>query len=150
MGWAWCLASVRGTLINYFDGRIDDVRIYNRALSAAEIAALAGGATTAPSITTQPANQTVNAGQTATFSVAATGTAPLAYQWQKNAVNISGTTAVSYTTPVTTLADSGALFRVIVSNSAGSVTSNSATLTVNAPPVINSSPTATPNPTQLK
>jgi hypothetical protein len=85
----------------------------------------------APTITTQPANQTVTAGQTATFSVVAAGTAPLTYQWQKNGSVISGATAASYTTPVTTTADSGELFRVVVSNSAGNVTSNSASLTVN-------------------
>src|SRR5467141_2725551 len=86
----------------------------------------------APSITTQPASQTVTAGQTASFSVAATGTAPLAYQWQKNSVAISGATSSSYTTPATTTSDSGAQFTVVVSNAAGSVTSRAATLTVNA------------------
>ncbi|HEV1994173.1 MAG TPA: hypothetical protein VGR03_07575, partial [Candidatus Acidoferrum sp.] len=85
----------------------------------------------APTITTQPANQTVTAGQTAMFSVVAAGTAPLTYQWQKNGSVIPGATAASYTTPVTTTADSGELFRVVVSNSAGNVTSNSAMLTVN-------------------
>jgi hypothetical protein len=88
-------------------------------------------AAVAPTITTQPANQTVTAGQTATFSVTASGTAPLSYQWQKNAAPITGATAASYTTPVTTTADSGELFRVVVSNLAGSATSNTATLTVN-------------------
>ncbi len=48
----------------------------------------AGGV--APSITTQPQNQSVKAGATATFSVAATGTAPLAYQWSKNGTAIAG------------------------------------------------------------
>jgi hypothetical protein len=85
----------------------------------------------APTITTQPTAQTVTAGQTATFTVVASGTAPLTYQWQKNGSDITGATATSYTTPVTTTADSGALFRVVVSNTAGNVTSNSATLTVN-------------------
>jgi hypothetical protein len=85
----------------------------------------------APSITTQPANQTVTVGQTATFSVVAAGTAPLTYQWQKNNVNISNATASSYTTPATVLGDSGAKFRVIVTNSVTSVPSNAATLTVN-------------------
>lgn len=85
----------------------------------------------APSITAEPANQTVTAGQTATFNVTASGTAPLSYQWQLNAADIPGATAASYTTPVTTTANSGEMFRVVVSNSAGSVTSNSATLTVN-------------------
>ena len=88
-------------------------------------------AATAPSITTQPANQTVTAGQTASFSVSATGTAPMTYQWKKNGTSISGATASSYTTPATTSADSGSTFSVTISNSAGSVTSNNATLTVN-------------------
>jgi len=85
----------------------------------------------APTITTPPANQTVTAGQSATFSVVATGTAPLAYQWQKNGSDITSAASLSYTTPVTTTADSGELFRVVVSNTAGNVTSTSATLTVN-------------------
>ena len=88
--------------------------------------------TGAPYIIAQPVNQTVTAGQTATFSVIAAGTAPLAYQWQKNGANIAGATAASYATPVTTTADSGEQFRVAVSNSAGSVTSMPATLTVSA------------------
>ncbi len=87
----------------------------------------------APTITTQPTNQTVMAGQTATFTVIATGTAPLAYQWQKNSVNITGATAASYTTPATTTADSGSTFAVAVSNTTGTVTSNAATLTVTPP-----------------
>jgi O-glycosyl hydrolase len=87
-------------------------------------------AAVAPTITTQPANQTVTTGQTATFTVAATGTAPLSYQWQKNGTDISGATAASYTTPATASSDNGDVFYVTVSNSIGSVTSNSATLTV--------------------
>jgi hypothetical protein len=89
----------------------------------------------APTITTQPVNQTVTAGQTATFTVVAGGTAPLSYQWQKNGANIAGATATSYTTPATATTDSGSTFAVVVSNTAGTVTSNSATLTVNAAPV---------------
>jgi len=88
--------------------------------------------TGAPYIIAQPVNQTVTAGQTATFSVTAAGTAPLAYQWQKNGADISGATGASYTTPVTTTSDSGEQFRVVVSNSGGSVTSMPATLTVSA------------------
>jgi hypothetical protein len=83
------------------------------------------------SITAQPANQTVTAGQTATFAVVASGSVPLTYQWQKSGTNISGATAASYTTPVTTTADSGEQFRVIVSDSSGSDPSRIATLTVN-------------------
>src|SRR6266478_1162499 len=87
---------------------------------------------TLPSITTQPASQTVTAGQTAAFTVAATGTAPLTYQWKKNGTAVSGATSSSYTTPATTSSDNGAQFTVVVSNSAGSITSNAATLTVSA------------------
>ncbi len=94
-----------------------------------------GGSTTSNqmpvSISAQPANQTVTVGQTATFSVAATGTSPLTYQWRKNGANISGASAASYTTPATASTDNGAKFDVVVSNYAGSVTSTMATLTVN-------------------
>ncbi|PYU52847.1 MAG: pyrrolo-quinoline quinone [Acidobacteria bacterium] len=93
------------------------------------------GGAIAPYISTQPANQTVSVGQTATFSVGAAGTPPLTYQWQKNGADIPGATSSSYTTPATTSADSGAMFRVVITNSAGSVTSNSATLTVSTGPV---------------
>ena len=84
----------------------------------------------APSITTQPSNQSVTVGSTATFSVVATGTAPLTYQWQKGTTPITGATAASYTTAATTSSDNGAQFEVAVTNSVGSITSNAATLTV--------------------
>ena len=88
----------------------------------------------APSITTQPANRTVTAGQTATFSVTATGTTPLSYQWQQGATPISGATAASYTTPPTTTSESGTQFSVVISNAISNVTSSAATLTVTAAP----------------
>jgi hypothetical protein len=100
-------------------------------------------AASAPAITTQPSNQTVTAGQAASFSVSATGTAPLAYQWQKNGTVLAGATFSAYTTATTTMSDNGAQFTVIVSNSAGSVTSSTATLTVNAAAVV---PTITTQP----
>jgi len=84
-----------------------------------------------PQITTQPFNQTVSAGHTGTFSVVATGTAPLTYQWKKNGTAIVGATASTYTTPATTIADSGSTFAVTVSNAVGSEPSSMATLTVN-------------------
>jgi Immunoglobulin domain len=95
---------------------------------------------TAPTITTQPANQSVAVGQTATFSVVASGTAPLTYQWRKNGTNIAGATSASYTTPATVIGDNSAAFTVVVSNGAGNITSNPATLTVTqavAPRIIN-------------
>jgi hypothetical protein len=55
----------------------------------------------------------------------------LRYQWRKNGADIAGATKNSYTTPPAVPEDNGSLFSVVVSNSAGSVTSNDATLTVN-------------------
>ncbi|MBU1425357.1 MAG: immunoglobulin domain-containing protein, partial [Gammaproteobacteria bacterium] len=91
--------------------------------------------TAVPAITTQPANVSIMEGQAATFNVIATGSAPLSYQWRKNGTNIVGANSASYTTPATLLTDSGASYSVVVSNSAGDVTSNNATLTVTATPV---------------
>jgi uncharacterized protein (TIGR03790 family) len=89
-------------------------------------------AAVAPSLTAQPVSTSVTAGSSATFNVAVTGTAPLSYQWRRNGVNISGANAASHTTPATTSGDNSAQYSVVVSNSAGSVTSNAATLTVSA------------------
>src|SRR5712664_3655927 len=88
-----------------------------------------GGGTqvVAPLLTVQPVSVTVTAGQPATFSVSASGTAPISYQWRKNTANISGATASSYTTPATTTADNGSKFDVVVGNSVGTVTSSQAT-----------------------
>jgi hypothetical protein len=88
-----------------------------------------------PSIMTQPSNQTVTTGQKATFTVAATGTAPLSYQWQKNSTAITGASSASYTTPATATGDNGSEFRVVVSNSAGNAMSDMAKLTVTPAPV---------------
>jgi hypothetical protein len=91
--------------------------------------------TSAPSITLQPSDQAVAAGQAATFTVSASGTAPLSYQWQRGSTPISGATAASYSTAVTVAGDNGSTFAVIVSNTSGSATSRSATLTVTNGPV---------------
>src|SRR2546423_1607072 len=111
------------------------VVVSNAAGSATSSAAMltVSAAAVAPSITMQPASQTVTAGQTASFSVAATGTAPLTYQWRKNSAAVSGANSSSYTTSATASSDNGAQFTVVVSNASGSATSNAATLTVNAP-----------------
>src|SRR6266850_947014 len=101
------------------------------------------GANQPPTIVIPPADQTVTAGQMATFSVTASGTAPLSYQWQKNSADISGATLASYTTPATTAQDNGAQFRVVVSNPVGSTTSGTATLRVQSPPVADAGPDQT-------
>ncbi len=95
----------------------------------------------APTITTQPLGQTVTLGSAATFSSVAAGTAPLSYQWFKNGTSVSGATSASYTTPATVAGDNGAAFTVQVTNAAGNITSNPATLTVNLPPTISTQPT---------
>ncbi|HEY8995861.1 MAG TPA: immunoglobulin domain-containing protein, partial [Lacunisphaera sp.] len=90
-----------------------------------------GVGATAPSISNQPSSQSVTAGQSASFSVTASGTAPLSYQWRKDGNNISGATSATYSITSTVTGDAGA-YSVVVTNSAGSATSNDATLTVNA------------------
>lgn len=98
----------------------------------------------APGISAQPAAASVTEGQTASFSVTATGSQPLSYQWRRGGASIAGATASTYTFTAT-LADNGAAFSVVVSNSAGSVTSGAAALTVNAAqvaPAISTQPAA--------
>jgi hypothetical protein len=68
----------------------------------------------APTIMTQPVDATVNAGEAASFAVAADGTAPLSYQWQRDGADIAGATAATYSTPPTAAPDNGATFRVVV------------------------------------
>jgi hypothetical protein len=94
----------------------------------------------APSITVQPADQTVTEPATATFNVTATGSAPLTYQWQRSTsgafADVAGATSATYVTPATVRAsDNAAQYRVQVTNSAGTATSNAATLAVNPAPV---------------
>jgi glucose/arabinose dehydrogenase len=91
----------------------------------------------APSITQHPADRTVSAGQPASFSVAASGSGPLSYQWQRDGTNIAGAASTTYTLASASGADNGARFRAVVTNPFGSATSNDALLTVtgNAPPV---------------
>ncbi|HXZ19633.1 MAG TPA: immunoglobulin domain-containing protein, partial [Candidatus Acidoferrales bacterium] len=89
-----------------------------------------GGLPQPPSITTQPMNQTVPVGQSATFSVTATGTSPLSYQWYENGMLLQGATSSSYTTPPTTAGDNGDIFSVTVTDLGGITTSNTVTLTL--------------------
>jgi hypothetical protein len=94
---------------------------------------------TAPTITSQPSSRTVAPGASVTFSVRASGPAPLRYQWQRNGSNIAGATSEDYTITSVAQADNGARFRAIVSNDFGSTTSAEAVLTVSA----SQAPTAT-------
>ena len=92
-----------------------------------------------PAIVTPPANATTVAGSNVSFTVTASGTAPLTFQWRKNGVNISGATSATLTLVNVSAADA-ANYSVTVTNAAGSSTSGSATLTVLGPPAITSQP----------
>ena len=102
-----------------------------------------------PGISKQPQNVSVKAGEQATFTVKATGT-DLTYQWQinrnngKGFVDITGADKVSYTTGVADMLCNGYKYQCVISNSAGSVTTNAATLTVTE------STTPSPDPVSYK
>jgi uncharacterized lipoprotein YddW (UPF0748 family) len=85
-----------------------------------------------PSITTQPQSQSISQSASAIFTVTATGSAPLAYQWRLYATNIASATASSYTRANVQPADAGP-YSVVVTNAFGTVTSSNALLTVISP-----------------
>jgi len=102
------------------------------------------GALAAPTISVQPTSKTTEEGQPTVFSLAASGNPSLTFQWRKGGVAISGATSTSYTISNTQTSDAGT-FDCVVTNSQGSVTSDSVTLTVNPfeagdPPVITLQP----------
>ena len=140
------VSSAGGT--TYFAGSMDEGSLYSRVLTAAEVQAiyLAGSAGkcpvggTAPTITSQPVSQTVVAGGSVSFSVTASGTAPLSYQWSWNASNtLAGATNATLLLTNVQVSQAGN-YAVLVSNSAGSVISSNALLTVVTAPTITSQP----------
>ncbi len=84
---------------------------------------------TLPVIVSHPESQSATQGEVVTFSIVATG-GSLVYQWQRDGIDIPGASNTSFTTPPIMQGDDGAVFRVTVSNSAGSVTSDQAILIV--------------------
>ncbi|QRO00061.1 PQQ-dependent sugar dehydrogenase [Archangium violaceum] len=114
-----------------------DGALYYLARGSGQVGRIAYTASLPPSIAQQPANALVSVGYPATFTVSASGEPPLTYQWQRGGVNIAGATSPSYVLNSAQLADSGARFRVVVTNGLGSTTSAEAVLTVtsNKPPV---------------
>ena len=102
-------------------------------------------AASALAIVAAPANQVVTVGQSAAFSVLASSSGGVTFQWMKGGSAIAGATGYTYTTPVATAADDGTAYSVKVSNGSTSVTSASATLQVVAPsvPTITTAPAAT-------
>ena len=109
-------------------------------LTSSAVTLTVTAAVVAPALTVQPAAQTATAPATATFSVTVTGTAP-GYQWQRSTdngatwVNIAGATAASYSTGSTDVSMNASQYRVVVSNSAGSVTSAAVVLSVTPTPI---------------
>jgi len=135
-------SSVSSGLNSQVHGRIDDARIYNRALAAADVFMLYTNNAYAPIISEQPQSATATVGQTATFWVSANGLPTLSYQWQSNSAPIAGATSAVYTTPALTSSADQATYNVVVTSSFTnlSTTSSSATLTVssNTPPTVSS------------
>ncbi|MBI5769404.1 MAG: immunoglobulin domain-containing protein [Verrucomicrobia bacterium] len=95
----------------------------------------------APTISSQPAALTLERGASATFTVVATGTAPLSYQWSRNGTALAGATAATLTLANAQPDDLGT-YTVRVTNSAGSVTSSAASLNLRLAPVITTPPRA--------
>ncbi len=93
----------------------------------------------APAIANQPQSQAVLVGSNANFSVGASGTAPLFYQWQFNGTNIALATGSSYTVSNAQTNNQGN-YSVVVTNAVGAVASSNALLTVDAPPAITNQP----------
>jgi hypothetical protein len=105
-----------------------------------------------PTIATHPASRSVQAGGSTTFTVAATSAVALSYQWLKSGLALNGATSPSHTISNVAAADAGN-YSVVVSNSAGSVTSSVAVLTVTlapapptTPPVANGAPAIASGP----
>ena len=132
-----------------FAGQLDEVSLYGRALSDEEIRGIfragssgkCGPPPELPSITTQPASRTIIAGEGTTLTVVAAGTRPLSYQWLHETTSIPGAVSASLNLNNVQSADAGP-YRVTVSNRAGSITSDPATLTVtpNTAPFISNIP----------
>ncbi|PYM13010.1 MAG: hypothetical protein DME18_10030, partial [Verrucomicrobia bacterium] len=87
-----------------FMGKLDEIRVYSRALSPSEINTLAFEP---PQVTIQPSSVTTNAGATVVFTANASGAAPLSYQWQFQSANISGSNTTTLTLSNVKPADSG-------------------------------------------
>jgi hypothetical protein len=113
--------------------------VVTNACGSATSNAVALTVSSAPAITTQPAALVRCVGTSASFTVAASGTAPLSYQWRKTGVNIAGATSATYTI-ASPVAGDAANYDCVVTNSCGSATSNAVALTVNSGPSITTQP----------
>ncbi len=117
-----------------YGGMMDELSIYNRALSSNEIQAIymagsGGKCFTSPVILTQPVNQTTNVGGSVAFSIVADGTVAMNYQWSFNGTNLVGATNETLTLDNVQSSEAGD-YAVLVTNPFGSVLSSNAVLTV--------------------
>jgi len=131
-----------------WNGAIDEVGVWDRVLTAGEVADLYNSGSglayesfipSGPVVfSTQPTSQSVKETANATFSVVASGEAPITFQWQEDDgggwANITGETSSTLTITAATLAMDGYLYRCVGTNGLGSVNSDAATLTVTATP----------------
>ena len=127
-----------------YAGGLDEISLYNRALSSNEIAAIfqagsAGKCQSAPVIVAQPASQAVLAGGTAAFGVVAGGMPPFTYQWNFNGTNLEGATNATLTLADVQFSAAGT-YEVQVSNAEGATNSAGAALTILTPPFITQQP----------
>lgn len=116
----------------FFQGDIDEVAVFDRALSPERIQAHFGaglGSTTPPTFSIQPQTQAVLQGRSVTFNAAASGSLPLRYQWQFKGVDLVGETNASLTIANAQVVNEGT-YRVVASNLAGTLPSEEATLSV--------------------
>ncbi len=112
-----------GALNYYWQGNLEEVAIYNTALSSNRIAAHYQGGGIAPVIIVQPCGGSVLVGSNVTLTVSAIGSLPLAYQWQQAGANLSAQTNASL--PVLDLTSTNPVsYDVIITNRGGSVTSS--------------------------
>ncbi|MDB6121551.1 MAG: hypothetical protein JWQ71_544, partial [Pedosphaera sp.] len=113
-----------------FVGAIDDVRIYNRALSVADVQTLFSAAGGLPPVFyTQPQGGSKYVGDNFLLSAFVDGTSPLAYQWQKDGANVSGATASSLAFTNLQVSDAGN-YTLVVTNNYGAATSSVAAVQV--------------------
>jgi Concanavalin A-like lectin/glucanases superfamily/Immunoglobulin domain len=131
-----CFGDAANLGFGFYAGLLDEVSIYNRALTAAEIAGIfnAGSAGKCPPpvppfIVTQPTNQTVYVGDTAVFSVNAGGSKPLSYQWSFFGSPLPNATSATLVLPNVQFSQAGT-YSVQVTNAYGSTNSTDAILTV--------------------
>ena len=129
-GGALAIGSARDGADGFFRGIIDEVAIYNYALSPAQVLLnYASLAVSTPQIITPPATTSVVQGQPAMFNVGAVGAPPLLYQWRLAGNNLPGQTNNSLTVPAAQASDAGD-YVVVIANNSGSITSAVATLKV--------------------